>query len=70
MAYRAKEREPLCQRFMHHNVCTAAPPKFGGIALLQQLALLEQHHVADLAPDALAIVHLFLEVGHLARADR
>ena len=69
-AYRPVERAPICAPFLAYRVCTVPPPSYGGIYLLQMLQMMqarapERYDFAD--PD---FVHLFLEAGRLARADR
>jgi gamma-glutamyltranspeptidase / glutathione hydrolase len=70
--YRAVEREPLCAAVRSHKVCTAGPPSFGGVTVLQMLQM-----VADRAPaptvadlDSAAFWHTYVEAGRLAQADR
>lgn len=46
------------------------PPNGQGIAALQMLNLLEQHDIADLAPNSAEQIHLFLEAKKLAFEDR
>lgn len=73
LAYRAAERPPLCAPVRGWRVCTAAPPSFGGVAVLQVLQMLDQHLPATLDPAALdsaAFWHLYAEAGRLAQADR
>lgn len=69
-AYRAHEREPLCGQAFGHRVCSAAPPSSGGIAVLQQLGLLERLGYARVPAGSVAATHLLLEASRLATADR
>jgi len=69
-AYRAKERAPVCLTAFERRICSAAPPSSGGIAVLQQLALLDRLGIARLAPGGVGAAHLFLEASRLAYADR
>ena len=69
-AYRAQEREPLCGQAFGHRVCSAAPPASGGIAVLQQLGLLERLGYAAAPAGSVAATHLLLEASRLATADR
>lgn len=69
-AYQAKERDPVCLDVFRSRVCSAAPPSAGGIAVLQQLAILEKLGIADTAPGSPEAAHLFLEAGRLTAADR
>jgi gamma-glutamyltranspeptidase/glutathione hydrolase len=69
-AYRPVERAPICAPFLAYRVCTVPPPSYGGVYLLQVLQMTQAraHRQFDFAdPD---FVHLFLEAGRLARADR
>ena len=69
-AYRAVPRPPLCGTAFGRQICTAAPPSSGGVAMLQQLGLLERLGYAATAPGSVAEAHLLIEAGRLARADR
>ena len=69
-AYRPVERTPICAPFLAYRVCTTPPPSYGGVYLLQMLQMLQARaggHYDFADPD---FVHLFLEAGRLARADR
>jgi gamma-glutamyltranspeptidase/glutathione hydrolase len=71
--YRAVEREPLCAPVRVWTICTAGPPSFGGIALLQMLQLLDLRAGDAITPAALddpGFWHLYAEAGRLAQADR
>jgi gamma-glutamyltranspeptidase / glutathione hydrolase len=68
--YRAVGREPLCRRVLGHRVCTAAPPSFGGLTVLQQLELLRRANVAEMAPDSLLRTHYSIEASRLSQFDR
>ncbi|WP_164868006.1 gamma-glutamyltransferase family protein [Rhodovarius crocodyli] len=68
--FEPRERPALCAERFGRRVCTAAPPSSGGVAVLQQLAFLEQAGIARLAPDSAAAAHLLLEASRLTRADR
>ena len=70
VAYRAKEREPVCLIAFSRKICSAAPPASGGISLLQQLALLDRLGIARQAPGGVGAAHLLLEASRLAYADR
>ena len=67
--YRAVERAPVCGPFLAHRLCTMGPPSYGGIYLLQVLQIL-QSRATPYDFDDPRFVHLFLEAGKLARADR
>jgi len=69
-AYRPVEREPVCAPFLAYRVCSVGPPSYGGIYLLQVLQMTEARAGGRYDFDDPAFVHLFLEAGRLARADR
>jgi len=68
--YRARERTPVCAWFLAYRVCTAPPPAFGGIAVLQILQMVQAR--ADRPYDFRdpSFAHLYAEAGRLAQADR
>ncbi|HEX3350848.1 MAG TPA: gamma-glutamyltransferase family protein [Acetobacteraceae bacterium] len=68
--YAPQDRDPVELTLFGHRICTAAPPVSGGIALLQQLAILERLGIADEAPGSAEAAHLMIEAGRVARADR
>ncbi|WPB85517.1 gamma-glutamyltransferase family protein [Sediminicoccus rosea] len=68
--YRAIEREALCGQAFARRICTAAAPSSGGVAVLQQLGLLERAGFAQATPGSADAAHLLIEAGRLARADR
>lgn len=68
--YRAKVREPVCSVVRVYRICGMGPPSSGGIAVLQIMGILQQHHLQDMLPNSLAAVHYFSEAGRLAFADR
>jgi gamma-glutamyltranspeptidase/glutathione hydrolase len=68
--YRSVEREPLCGPFLAYRVCTMPPPSYGGVYLLQALQMLEARADGRYDFGDARFVHLFLETGKLARADR
>ena len=69
-AYEAKEREPLCAPLAAYRLCTTAPPASGGIALIQQLSILQRLDYGSLRSGSLEATHLVLEASRLAAADR
>jgi gamma-glutamyltranspeptidase/glutathione hydrolase len=69
-AYKAQERPPLCATVYARRLCTAGPPASGGVAVLQQLSLLERHDYARLGFGSAEATHLLLEASRLATADR
>ena len=68
--YKAQERAALCAVVFAHRVCTAAPPASGGVAVLQQLGLLERLDYTRLGFGSSQAIHLLLEASRLATADR
>ncbi len=69
-SYSVKERVPICLTSFLRMICSAAPPASGGVAVLQQLALLDRLGIAQQTPGDLRAAHLFLEASRLAYADR
>lgn len=67
--YQARERAPLCGTAVGHRVCTAGPPAFGGLALLELLELADRHRVSGREPEQLDHTHLLLEASRLAGVD-
>lgn len=63
--YAATEPEPLCANWLQWRICTAPPPTFGGLAMLQMLAMAGPGDLSDPG-----YAHRFLEAGRLAQADR
>ena len=79
LAYRAAQREPLCAPFLRWRVCMMGPSSYGGVAVLQMLQMLQDRVLVDSSNRAAAtafdfddpaFVHLYVEVGRLAQADR
>jgi gamma-glutamyltranspeptidase/glutathione hydrolase len=68
--YRAVEREPVCAPFLVYTVCTMAPPSFGGLYVLQVMQMVELNARGRFDFDDPAFVHLYVEAGRLAQADR
>ena len=68
--YEAHEREPVCALAFGRRICTAAPPVAGGIAVLQQLVMLDRLGLSDTKPGSVEAAHLLIEVSRLAAADR
>lgn len=68
--YRAIERDALCRPYREWTVCGAPPPSSGGLAILQALGMLERFALGELGPDSVEAVHLMVEAGRLAFADR
>ena len=70
LTYEPVERPPICAPFLAYRVCTTPPPSYGGISLLQELQMLEARADGHFDFRDARFVHLFLEAGKLARADR
>ena len=70
LAYRPREREPICAPFQSTRVCAFPPPSFGGIYLLQVLGMLQAMAPTRYDLDDPGFAHLYLEAGRLAQADR
>ncbi len=68
--YQPRLRSPICLTAFERRICSAAPPVSGGVALLQQLALLDRLQIGAQAPDSVAAAHRFLEASRLSEADR
>ncbi|MEU4932600.1 gamma-glutamyltransferase [Streptomyces yokosukanensis] len=68
-AYRVRERAPLCGDVFGQRMCTAPPPSYGGIDVLNLLALADRKGIAHLAPGTLAQTHLAIEASRLAGVD-
>jgi gamma-glutamyltranspeptidase/glutathione hydrolase len=69
-AYRPVEREAVCAPFLVYRVCTAPPPSFGGIAVLQMLQILQSRAANHFDFQDPTFLHLYVEAGRLAQADR
>jgi gamma-glutamyltranspeptidase/glutathione hydrolase len=67
--YRAKLREPVCVAYRAFEICGAAPPSSGAIAVGQVLGLIEPF-VLGMTPLEPAPIHLIVEAERLAFADR
>lgn len=68
--YQAIERSPVCGTYQVYKVCSMGPPSSGGIAILQMLGMLDRFQLANLKPTSTEAIHLFVEAGRLAYADR
>jgi gamma-glutamyltranspeptidase/glutathione hydrolase len=68
--YHAVSRRPICRERFGRELCTAPPPSFGGVTVLQQLGLMERGGAARLAPLSADRVHLAIEASRLANMDR
>jgi len=69
-AYRAVQRDPVCQEYRGMRLCMMGPPTSGGVTLLQILGMLESFDLGALAPGSVEAIHLMTEASRLAFADR
>lgn len=73
-AYQPMQREALCIAYLAWRICGMPPPSSGGLAVAQMLGILENTQIAALPPGRGGLdpeaVHLFVEAGKLAYADR
>jgi gamma-glutamyltranspeptidase/glutathione hydrolase len=69
-AYQPRQRPPVCIDAFGRRICSAAPPVAGGVALLQQLAILDRLHIGSQPPGSVGAAHLMLEASRLTQADR
>jgi len=69
-AYTPHERSPVCLAVFERRICTAAPPDGGGVALLQQLSILDREHIGAQTPGSVEAAHFLLEASRLSQADR
>lgn len=70
IAYRAKERAPVCAPYRTYRICGMGPPSSGGVAVAQMLSQLEGFDLAAMGPQSPQFWHLFVESQRLAYADR
>ena len=68
--YRPVERAPVCGPFLAYRLCSMAAPAYGGVYELQVLQMVEARAGGRYDFDDPRFVHLFVEAGKLARADR
>jgi gamma-glutamyltranspeptidase/glutathione hydrolase len=68
-AYQVKERTPVCMNYREYQICGMGPPTSGGLTVGQMLGILSHFDLKDMGYGVDA-VHLFLEAGKLAYADR
>ena len=68
--YRAVIRPALCRQVLRRRLCTAPPPSFGGVTVLQELALIERGGPRSRPPLSAERVHLSIEASRLANLDR
>lgn len=70
LAYRAKERAPVCGRYRQWRVCGMGPPSSGATTVLGILGMLERFDLKKLGPASPESWHLIAEAMRLAYADR
>jgi gamma-glutamyltranspeptidase/glutathione hydrolase len=68
--YEARERQPICEPWSGRTICTAAPPSFGGTALIYMLNLMSRGGIENMHPNTFDWAHLFIESSRLAQIDR
>ncbi len=68
--YEAKERSPVCGLYRTYRVCGMGPPSSGGIGVIQTLGILESFDLRAMGRNSATAVHLMVEAGRLAFADR
>ncbi len=68
--YEAKERPPVCGQYRSYRVCGMGPPSSGGIGVIQTLGILEPFDLRSMGRNSGEAVHLIVEAGRLAFADR
>ena len=69
-AYEATTRPPVCGAYRTYRVCGMGPPSSGGIGVIQTLGVLESFDLRSMGRDSATAVHLMVEAGRLAFADR
>ncbi len=69
-AYKAVERQPLCNNYRGYNLCGMPPPTSGGITVLQSLKLLERFDLKKMSVDSPETINLVMGAARLSFADR
>ncbi|GFZ92326.1 gamma-glutamyltranspeptidase [Elstera cyanobacteriorum] len=69
-AYKVIQRDPVCSGYRGLKICGMAPPSSGGLAVAQMLGILERYDLKSFGPGGVQAVHLFMQAGRLAFADR
>jgi gamma-glutamyltranspeptidase/glutathione hydrolase len=64
------ERDAVCVAFHRQKLCSFPPPSYGGVAVLEILAILKGHGSPSRSFLDVTFVHQFVEAGRLAEADR
>ncbi len=70
LAYRAKERVPVCAPYRAWRICGMGPPSSGATTVLGILGMLERFDLRALGPASPRSWHLIAEAMQLAYADR
>ncbi len=68
--YQSKTRPPVCGTYRSYRICGMGPPSSGGIGVIQTLGMLEPFDLRAMGRESAAAVHLMVEAGRLAFADR
>lgn len=68
--YTAKIRPAICGTYRTYKVCGMGPPSSGGIGVIQTLGILERFDLRAMGRNSATAVHLMVEAGRLAFADR
>lgn len=71
-SYEIETLDPIARNYRGHEIVTIPPPSSGGIALLQQLAMLERFPIGEdgFGFGEFATLHVMLEAMRLSFADR
>jgi len=70
VAYKVKERQPVCGDYREYRICGMGPPSSGGVAVIQILGQLQAFDLAKFQPNSLEAMHLYTQSSRLAFADR
>lgn len=68
--YQPKVRPAVCGTYRAYRVCGMGPPSSGGIGVIQTLGILEPFDLRAMGRNNATAVHLMVEAGRLAFADR
>ena len=68
--YHVKIEEPLWSHYRGYDIATPAPPSGGGIAVAQQLKILENLDISQYDPHSVEKYHLLAQTMQLALADK
>lgn len=69
-AYQAKERAPITGTFLGYQIISMAPPSSGGVALVEELNMLEALQIQKTTRGSVEAVHLVTEAMRRAFLDR